>query len=470
MNNGETVKKITLKCAVFVACFIVFFTAMIFFKLVCMAGVTDFFSRERITVLKNRPTSFTRDVIVDLTFIKFVGGIQILTKNILQGIIKKRPDWRLIFLVSECTNKSFLNFASSSENVKTIFVHPKKGFFILDLVFRWLNFVTLGFMESKLQQLIFFDALFADNSCDLIWDPAAGQNTAAFVTPMVCTVHDLAYKDIGALYPPFGVKLAHINMSASVKYAEKIITVSDFTKRRLREEFRLPESKIEKIYIKVANRLKRDASAEEAKNVLEKYGLKDKEYLIYTSCAWPQKNYSRLMKAFSDFIRDPANKKAKNIKLLITGNGTKKIAAAGAEKSHLGDRIIGLDFVPEKDLNILMSHALAFIHPSVYEGFGIPVIEAMIAGVPVASSTAGSLPEIAGDAALYFDPYSVEEIKKAVEKIVFDGNLRKSLIKLGYRRAEIFTDNDAMIDDYIRVFEEAMNNGRKNKNRLRKSN
>jgi glycosyltransferase involved in cell wall biosynthesis len=91
-----------------------------------------------------------------------------------------------------------------------------------------------------------------------------------------------------------------------------------------------------------------------------------------------------------------------------------------------------------------------------YEGFGMPLVEAMVAGIPIACSTGGSIPEVAGDAALYFDPYSVDEMAAAIDRIVNEENLRKTLIAKGNERVKIFMDNDAMIDDYIRVFEEVM--------------
>jgi glycosyltransferase involved in cell wall biosynthesis len=339
--------------------------------------------------------------------------------------------------------------------VRLIFTCPKWNRTLV-YVFNWLNFVTCGVMESKLRQLIFFDALFADEHCDLMWVPAAGESIAFFSLPTVCTIHDLAYKDMKQNFSPLNVDFRSFNMSESVKKAKKIIAVSNFTKKRIMEEFPLPGSAIETIHIKMANRLDADVSEDDAHRILKRYNLIDRGYLIFTSCAWPNKNHDRLTEAFARSLKNANNEKMKNLKLVITGSETRSAALRAAEKFNIREKILGTDFMTKKDLKVLISHALAFIHPSLYEGFGIPITESMAAGVPIACSSAGSLPEIAGDAALYFDPYSVEEIEKAIEKIVSDEKLRDSLIKLGYKRAEIFADNESMIDDYIRVFEETM--------------
>jgi glycosyltransferase involved in cell wall biosynthesis len=131
-------------------------------------------------------------------------------------------------------------------------------------------------------------------------------------------------------------------------------------------------------------------------------------------------------------------------------------------KYNLRGKVVFTNFIPDDELNVLLSNALAFVHPSLYEGFGMPVIEAMTAGVPVICSNAGSLPEVAGDAALFFDPYNVDEIAAAMKRIVEDEGLRRELIQKGYKQAAKFADADKMVDEYIEVFEEVMAQNEKN--------
>ena len=113
-------------------------------------------------------------------------------------------------------------------------------------------------------------------------------------------------------------------------------------------------------------------------------------------------------------------------------------------------------FIPDEELNILLKNALAFIHPSVYEGFGIPVIEAMKNGIPVACSRILSLPEVAGYAALLFDPLDTNSITEAMLKLADDPQLREVLIKKGYQQAKKYANRDRMTDEYIRLMEEVM--------------
>ena len=113
-------------------------------------------------------------------------------------------------------------------------------------------------------------------------------------------------------------------------------------------------------------------------------------------------------------------------------------------------------FVDDIDLPQIYKHAEIFIFPSLYEGFGMPLIEAMSAGIPIVCSNRASLPEIAGDAALFFDPYNVDEMADAINIIIADEKTRETLIRRGQDRLRYFSDRDSMINEYIEEFEKYM--------------
>ena len=119
-------------------------------------------------------------------------------------------------------------------------------------------------------------------------------------------------------------------------------------------------------------------------------------------------------------------------------------------------RIVITNFLPNDELSVTLQNALAFIHPSIYEGFGIPLVEAMASGIPIACSNVASLPEVVGDAAILFDPYNIDEIASAMLTLANDKKLRHSLIQKGYKQVKQYDDIDAMIDQYIKVMEESM--------------
>jgi len=156
------------------------------------------------------------------------------------------------------------------------------------------------------------------------------------------------------------------------------------------------------------------------------------------------------MQAFNKFAE-----KNSEIKLILIGYH-RDVFKSRPIQEFSSDRIIIAGFVPDEELGILLKNALAFIHPSVYEGFGMPIIEAMANGVPVACSNVASLPEVAGSAALLFDPFDTNSITQALHRMADDLQLRKNLIKKGYEQAKKYSDRDAMVNEYIRVMEEVM--------------
>jgi hypothetical protein len=125
-------------------------------------------------------------------------------------------------------------------------------------------------------------------------------------------------------------------------------------------------------------------------------------------------------------------------------------------RMELEHRVQFLGYVPDQEFAALMQSALAVIFPSLYEGFGMPVLEAMACGTPVLCSNVTSLPEVAGDAALFFDPRRPVEIANAIERIVGDPALAKDLARRGYRRVAAFSDPTEMARQYLRVFQEVL--------------
>ena len=148
----------------------------------------------------------------------------------------------------------------------------------------------------------------------------------------------------------------------------------------------------------------------------------------------PRKNLPRLIEAFNNWKRDNLN----DIKLVIVGEKAWMykdiLKAAGSESGN----IILTDYVSDEDLVRLYNGAEAFVYPSFFEGFGIPPLEAMACGIPVAVAKAASLPEVVGDAGLYFDPFNVDEIRDSINKLMSDADLRKKLIEKGFQQKNNF--------------------------------
>lgn len=241
---------------------------------------------------------------------------------------------------------------------------------------------------------------------------------ATTLAPWFYKIKNLAYK--------FIIKLA-------VKRARKIIAVSNFTKDDLVNYFKIDPNKIIVTYEGVANLSKnRDDLFAEIQNdekTLSRYDI-IKPYLLYVGNAYPHKNLESLIE-----IMPELNKKYPDLSLVMVGK--EDYFYARLKKEVVGRKnIIFTDFVTDKDLEILYKSALAYVFPSKYEGFGLPPLEAMAKGCPVASSNSSCLPEVLGDAALYFDPENREEAIKSITKLIDDKTLREDLIKKGYKQAK----------------------------------
>jgi glycosyltransferase involved in cell wall biosynthesis len=461
---GNFIKKLKQKLfavTIFMVTFIATSVFFLFLMLVCTfkSPISDIFTSKRISLLDNRPREFTRDIVVDLSCIGSPGGVVTLTENILLGMIAKRPNWRFIIVIHKDTCNPVFRQFSRFKNVKMVELSIACYNYGVDAFMQRMLFkISNKRIRDRLIQLFFYDRLFMDHECDLFWDPEGGLgwlNDFSAVAK-IATIHDMAYADANCNTPIDKIEWARFRTNAIIENSSKIITVSNFSKGKILKTFKKDPNFVRVIYIQMAQRLNENIKPDllAIQNVLKKYQLISKNYFIYLSSYWPNKNHHRLLLAFEKYLKNTKS----DIKLILVGHGgnTLDYYKKVVQEKGFADRVIFTGFMPKEDLQIVLANALFFIHPSVYEGFGMPLIEAMVAGIPVTCSIAGSLPEIASDAALFFDPTNIDDIVRAIATMVSSKNLRKILVERGYRQAEKFIGNEKMIDQYIRVFEEVM--------------
>lgn len=243
----------------------------------------------------------------------------------------------------------------------------------------------------------------------------------------VVTIFDLAYLHYPEMYKKDDYWKLNNWSKFSIENADKIITISNFCKQDIIKEYKISKDKITLAYPGYdAEIFRQIQDKNEIQKVVDKYQIQGK-YIIYIGTIQPKKNLIRLIEAFKDID---------DLKLVIVGKTTGqgkqgwKFEEILKRPSELGieDKVIFTGFVPTEDLPYLLNGAEAFILPSLYEGFGIPVVEAMVCGTPVIVSNVASLPEVAGKAGLFFDPLSVDQITQAIRTITTDKklNLKKS--------------------------------------------
>ena len=266
----------------------------------------------------------------------------------------------------------------------------------------------------------------------------------------VVTIYDVCFME----YPEYTTEANRLfcyqGTLESMLYADKIIAISEYTKKKLFHFFPfINETKIEVVYCGNRDTL---LNFEEDYNCISQYGIDSNEYFLAVGTIEPRKNYETLLKAFKRY-KDNVNTYKK---LCIAGgygwleeNFQEKIKDLGLEND-----VVVTGYVSEEVLSNLYRHCFAFVYPTWYEGFGLPVLEAMSFKKPVISSNVSSIPEITGNSALLIQPESFEQIAECMKKLGEDSALYQRLTKEGFERSNKFTWQSTakrMLDIYEKI-------------------
>jgi glycosyltransferase involved in cell wall biosynthesis len=253
----------------------------------------------------------------------------------------------------------------------------------------------------------------------------------------VVTIHDC----IHLMFPQYlPSRLAYVyakgSMWSASRKANKILTVSEASKRDILRFFNVAPEKVVVIHNAIDERFLSPASPEQMDLVRQRYQL-DHPFVLYVGNIKPHKNIERLIEAFARARGHCPD----NLKLIIIGDEISKYPALrqSVHKHKLDKHVRFLGFQPMETLGAFYRLARAFVFPSLYEGFGLPPLEAMACGAPVVTSNVSSLPEVAGGAALLVDPYDSDSIASGITAAVNDETLRADLIKKGKERARSFS-------------------------------
>ena len=266
------------------------------------------------------------------------------------------------------------------------------------------------------------------------------------------TIHDLAF-----LHPEYREDFPSNLLKELVDFTEPrvrestyLIAVSENTKRDIISYFQVPEERIAVIGHGFDNNIF-NTEIEERREICGRFSITE-PFIVSVGVLQPRKNFQRLIKAFASL------KKTHNIphKLVIVGGRAWQYEEIESLPQSLGimNEVIFTGFLPVEDLSYLVKSSDIFVFPALYEGFGIPVIEAMACGVPVVASNVGSLPEVLGEAGLQFDPYSVDDIANKMHQVLSSTTLKEGLVRRGLKRARNFSWEKAARET-IEVFNKA---------------
>lgn len=231
--------------------------------------------------------------------------------------------------------------------------------------------------------------------------------------PYVITVYDMIHEKFGDMFSPNDT--TYKNKKEVIPQADRIIAISKNTKKDIVSIYGIPEERIDVVHLGHSIELNQ---SEPVDNLPE-------NYILFVGLRGGYKNFERFLYAFAEL-----KKKFPEIKLVCTGGLFKDEELALLKKLDVGKDVFQY-FVTDKQLTYLYQNALCFVYPSLYEGFGIPILEAFAAGCPLALSDTSCFPEIAKDGGAYFDPYEVDSIFNTIDKIISDQNFSKNLVSAG---------------------------------------
>ena len=253
----------------------------------------------------------------------------------------------------------------------------------------------------------------------------------------VVTIHDC----IHLMFPQYlPNRLAHtyarMSISLAARRATRVLTVSESSKRDILRFVDAPPEKIDVIYNAYDERFGVEPREEDVVRVRERYQLHD-EFVLYAGNVKPHKNLERLIQAF-DLVR---RRGLDHLKLVLIGDEISRYAALrrAVHRHQLHKYVRFLGYLPETTLAVMYRLAGVFVFPSLYEGFGLPPLEAMASGTPVVTSNVSSLPEVAGEAAVLVDPYEPTAIADGIYRVLTDESLRRNLRQRGLARASQFS-------------------------------
>jgi glycosyltransferase involved in cell wall biosynthesis len=267
----------------------------------------------------------------------------------------------------------------------------------------------------------------------------------------VITVYDIT----PILYPETH-KISRIFMhkyffSPILKSSDKIISISENTKRDIIKHFKIPEDKIKVIPL-AANENFRKLDENETSKIKSKYNI-NFPFILYVGTLEPRKNIPNLLNAFYKIKKQGIAHKL----VIAGGKGWKyKEIFETIEKLNLQNDVIFTGYVPDEDLPGLYNAADLFVYPSLYEGFGLPPLEAMQCGTPVITSNTSSLPEVVGDAGIMVNPHDIGELANKMYEVLTNKDLRKELSKKGIERAKLFSWKKCA-EETLKVYESLQN-------------
>ena len=320
--------------------------------------------------------------------------------------------------------------------------------------------IPLADNENTVKGSFEFRAMVRRAQCDVTHIPHLFWIPRALPCRYIVTVHDLLEHMYGARNGSSIRRSLHTQLTRrALRNADRVLAVSQFTKSELEQIFGIPRDRIEVVYNAIDERfLRGHASEADHQLIAERYQV-NYPFILYAGAIRPHKNVVRIIEAFSALKTElEKEQQFTDLKLIIIGDdlSSHPDLRRTVIRSGVQNDVRFLGFVPIEVLRIFYDVAKVFVFPSLYEGFGLPPLEAMAHGTPVVTSNTSSLPEVGGNAAIMVNPENVFEIQRALQKALLDAALRIRMKQRGYEQAKKFSWM-ASVSRILEIYREVAN-------------
>lgn len=396
------------------------------------------------------------------------GGAKVLVTTLLKQFPKLAPNYNFILLTAPWNHEELTKY--ETENIRCFLapdlaIEPpatqQKSATKLNKKDVWLTRKSkkiINKIQEKIQaKLIEYQIeyklqsqVFKPHKVDLLFCPFSATTYASKNIKVISIVYDLQHLDYPFLFTVRERKHRSHFLGKVVKQAEKIICISEFTRQSMIKNFDVPLSKLGVIPVSIQERF-HQFSLEKVSEYLHDLGIGKRDYAFYPANYWLHKNHRMLLTAYSIYRQQFRDRP---LDLVFTGSlkeEENKLREA-VERMGLKEYVHFLGYLPQELLTAVWQGCKCLVYPSLYEGFGIPTLEAMVFGKPVISSNICSLPEVGGDAVMYFDPRKPEELVSRLIEVSSDRSLATELISKGYQRLKLFSQEE-MVLKYLEIFE-----------------
>ncbi|HTW95885.1 MAG TPA: glycosyltransferase [Tepidisphaeraceae bacterium] len=400
-----------------------------------------YYSRIEAAVRQKRATPRANRAIIDLRWMHpgVAGGIENLSRSFIQHLAELDAVNQYTLLVPSEVKYDFDLRRSSNFKVRAdhgFRAHSRSAINLAkQLSLQWLKVGSSWTQEAQSMRTA------AAYRADVALSPSGYIKRDLYPLRNVLLVHDLQHEYLPELFAPAVLEERRRVFGDSIRQAAYILAMSEYTRQTVIEKFAVPPERIKTVYqacdplFHPANRSGRDKTI-----VLKKYGLADRQFIFFPAKTWPHKNHKTAVAALARLRDDHGLTPMLVCTAAPEKNQESLYELIAAEKLEQQVRFLG--YCPVEDIPSLYEGAAAMVYPSLFEGFGIPLLEAMWCDCPVVCSNVTSLPEIGGDAVCQVNPTSAEEIAAGLQRVLTDTSYRQQLISRGALRARQFSWTD----------------------------